>query len=46
MSMHLDRMKEGDSIRVEGPIGRFNYFGKGMVNIKVPGEKDWNKKYR
>jgi ferredoxin-NADP reductase len=35
MSQHLDHLKIGDSILVQGPKGRLTYLGNGLVQIKV-----------
>lgn len=43
--MHLHTMSIGDSIKVQGPNGRFHYLGNGEVMVKVPAEKDRRNKY-
>ena len=35
MSQHLDHLKIGDSILVQGPKGRLTYLGNGLVQIKL-----------
>lgn len=33
MSQHLDQMELGDTIQVKGPVGRFLYKGRGLVEV-------------
>lgn len=39
MSQHLEKMKIGETIDVQGPKGRFEYLGKGQYQVKVG--KEW-----
>ena len=34
MSQHMERMQVGDTLDVRGPVGRFDYRGKGQYKIK------------
>jgi len=38
MSQHLDTLKIGDTIDIKGPIGEFEYFGKGKFKIDHGGK--------
>ena len=34
MTQHLEEKEIGDVIQVEGPIGKYSYYGQGIFRIK------------
>lgn len=39
MSQHMDSLKIGDTLRVKGPVGHFEYKGNGVVSMKGKDKK-------